>query len=310
MDILIYVGMLAVSLLALIKGADFFVDAAEKIGLSFGIPPFIIGVTIIAFGTSLPELASSIASIYKGSSEIVMSGVLGSNITNVSLVLAIVAVIGKQIPLNKNIIKVDIPLLLMSIILLWYVASDGNISIPEALLLLLSLVIFLVYSLQVENEESDIIEAKAGIKDYGLLIAGGVLVYLGAEYTIEAINKLSDIAGINKAVVGLTLLALATSLPELIVSIAAARKGKTEIAVGNVLGSNIFNTYAVVGIARLFGELKMTDTILSFSLPFAIAITGLLAFSCLSKSISRWEGLMFLVLYGFFLLELSKDALM
>lgn len=308
MELLIAVGILIGGLILLLKGADFFVDGAEQVGLSFGIPPFIIGVTIIAFGTSLPELASSVAAIYQGTSEIVMSGVLGSNIANITLVLALVAVVGKDIPLNKNIINVDIPMLLISIVLLWYIASDANISIIEACLLILALIIFLVYSLQAGGDDEKP-EGKASWREYGLLVLGGVMVYFGAEWTIEGINKLSTIVGISQDVVGQSLLALATSLPELIVSIAAARKGKTEIAVGNVLGSNVFNTYAVVGIARLFGELEITESILSFGLPYTAAITGIFAFSCLSKSISRWEGLMFLLLYAYFLIELFKGAI-
>ncbi|MEM9992295.1 MAG: calcium/sodium antiporter [Bacteroidota bacterium] len=308
MELLIAAGILVGGLVLLLKGADFFVDGAETVGLSFGIPPFIIGVTIIAFGTSLPELASSVASIYQGTSEIVLSGVLGSNITNITLVLATVAVIGKNIPLDKNILRVDIPMLVISSLLLFFVASDRAISVIEAVLLLLSLVVFLVYSLQ-SNDGNTTAGAKADWKAYALLVVGAVMVYFGAEWTIEGINKLSAIAGINQDIVGLSLLALATSLPELIVSIAAARKGKTEIAVGNVLGSNVFNTYAVVGIARLFGDLKVTDNIVEFSLPFAVAITIIFAFSCLSKGISRWEGLMYLLLYGFFLVDLFKGVM-
>ena len=307
MELLIAAGILIGGLILLLKGADFFVDSAEKVGLSFGIPPFVIGVTIIAFGTSLPELASSIAAIYQGTSEIVMSGVLGSNIANITLVLALVAVVGKNIPLNKNIINVDIPMLLVSIILLWYIAADQSVSLIEAGLLITALVIFLVYSLQSGGGE-DTTDVTAEIKDYAFLLLGGIMVYFGADWTIEGINKLSAILGISQDVVGQSLLALATSLPELIVSIAAARKGKTEIAVGNVLGSNVFNTYAVVGISRLFGELTITDSILSFGLPYTVAVTAIFAFSCLSKNISRWEGLMYLLLYAYFIIELFKGT--
>lgn len=309
MDVVLYLGIFVVSLTLLLKASDWFVVAAEKIGLSFGISPFIIGVTIVAFGTSLPELAASIAGVLDGESSVVLGNVLGSNITNVTLILGVVAVVGGTIHFQKDVMKVDMPLLITSAALLYFVVYDRRVSYFDAILLLIALIIFLAYSFKGQEEEKGERTPKVGIKTYLLVVVAGILVFVGAKYTIFAVTKLSEIAQIDPDIIALSLIALGTSLPELIVSVTAARKGRTEIAVGNVLGSNVFNTYAVMGIPRFFGELEITETALDFSLPFMVVITLLFAFMCLSKSISRWEGMLLLLLYVYFVGELLKNAL-
>lgn len=305
MDILLYFGLFVLSLGVLLKGSDWFVAAAEKIGLSFGISPFIIGVTIVAFGTSLPELASSLAAVFAGESEIVIGNVVGSNITNIALVLGIVAIVGRKIYIEKDIMSTDIPLLLTSAFLFYFIVNDQHVSVLEAIILLAALLIFLAYSFK-DGSEDEITKEAVSWKSYALLVVGGVLVYFGAEYTILAISNLSKIFGISAEIIALSLVALGTSLPELVVSISAARKGNTEIAVGNVLGSNMFNTYAVLGIPALFGNLVIPDNVVAFSIPLMIALTLLFSIMCLSKTISRWEGWMLFLIYCFFVLELFK----
>ncbi|MEM1325637.1 MAG: calcium/sodium antiporter [Bacteroidota bacterium] len=310
MPVLVYVGILIVSLAVLLKASDWFVAAAERIGLSFGISPFIIGVTIVAFGTSLPELASSIAAVLDNESSIVLGNVLGSNITNVTLILGVVAVVGGTIHFRKDVMNIDMPLLLTSAALLTFTIYDRVLSLFDAFLLLSGLVIFLVYSFRSKDEEEAEEERpKVTFKSYLIVIAASALVFFGAKYTIFAVSELAARADISPEVIALSVIALGTSLPELIVSITAARKGRTEIAVGNVLGSNIFNTYAVMGIPPFFGQVEITESALQFSLPFMIVITLLLAFMCLSKKISRWEGMMLLLFYAYFVSELLKDAI-
>ena len=296
-------GILAVALFVLVKASDFFVMAAEKIGLSLGIPPFIIGVTIVAFGTSLPELASSIASVYAGAPEIVIGNVVGSNIANISLVLGLIAVVGKEVRMNDYIMYVDIPLLIMSAFLLWFVVSDKSVDVFEAIVLLIALVIFLVHSLS-GNKDEETERSKIDWKTILILIAGGIGVKFGADYTVEGIMGVAKALEIGEGVIAQSLVALGTSLPEVFVSIAAARKGQLDMAIGNVLGSNIFNTYAVMGIPALLGTLVIPDDVLMFSLPLMIALTIILAIICITKVIGRWEGLMFLLLYAFFLVKL------
>ena len=308
MEIALYLGLFVVSLAVLLKAADWFIDSAEEIGFSLGISPFIIGVTIVAFGTSLPELATSIASVFKGKSEIVIGNVVGSNITNIALVLGLTVVVAREIKLHSLIWHVDMPFLLSSAFLLWFLVRDGEVTVFEAIIFTGALILFLVYSLKSDEGEEDLFRKKISWKSYAWLIVGGSLVWLGADYTILAIIKLSELIGVSSEVIALSLVALGTSLPEVIVSLGAARKGKTSIAVGNVLGSNIFNTFAVMGISGFFGKLHIPPGILSFSLPFMIVMTILFAVMTLSRRITRWEGIILLIFYVFYMVELfSKD---
>ncbi len=305
-EIIKYVLIFVVALAALLKASDWFVESAERIGLSFGISPFIIGVTIVAFGTSLPELASSIAGVMNGENEIVAGNVVGSNITNIVLVLGLVAIIAKRVPVDFK--TMDVPLLLGSAFILWFVLYDGNFEIWEAFLLLVCLIMFLINSFGSDDSDNEGERPSSSWKDYALLLVGGLLVWLGAKFTIDAIQGICEITGISSGFVALTLVSLGTSLPEVVVSISAARKGQSGIAVGNVIGSNIFNTYAVMGIARMFFS-PSTETpifgiepeILSFNLPMMVVLTVLLGFMSLTGKISRWEGGLFLVFYIFFL---------
>lgn len=302
-QILLTLGIFAVSLFALLKASDFFVEAAENIGLSLGIPPFIIGVTIVAFGTSLPELASSIEAVLMGDSKIVLGNVAGSNIANIALVLGLVAVVGKQVKVNEHIMNIDIPILVVSAFLMWFVVYDQRVTYFEAIVLLAALVIFLVYSLNNdEGEETE--KIKTTWKSYAILLAAGIVIKFGAEYTVNSIINLSELLGISSGKIALSLVALGTSLPEVFVSMAAIRKGKTDMAVGNILGSNIFNTYAVIGISAFVGPLEITEEMLAFSMPFMVALTLIFAIMCITKKISRWEGMMLLLFYVFFIVEL------
>ncbi|MFT5265151.1 MAG: cation:H+ antiporter [Polaribacter sp.] len=308
-DLLLYVGMFILSLAVLLKASDWFIDSAEEIGRSLGISPFIIGVTIVACGTSLPELATSVASVLAGNSEIVIGNVVGSNITNIALVLGLVAWVSKEIRLDYNIWDIDMPYLWGSAFLLYFVVSDLSVSLFEAFIFLGGVVIFLAYSFDIGDDDkgSEQEKVKASPKAYVMLLVGGVLVWLAADYTIQAISGLSAMAGIKPEIIALTAVALGTSLPEVIVSIGAARKGKTSIAVGNVLGSNIFNTYIVMAVSRFFGPLTIPASILTFSLPMMVAMTILFGMVSNNKKITRWEGVLLLLFYVFFIGETLKS---
>lgn len=303
----IQIIVFVISLVVLIKGSDWFIGAAERIGLSLGIPAFIIGVTIVAFGTSLPELATSIASIYAGESDIVIGNVVGSNITNILLVIGTVAIFVRRIPLRANIMDVDIPMLIFSSFFLFFVVLDGRFSLAEAFLFLAALVIFLIHSFSGDTEDR-LERSKVSLKDITLFLVGGVAVYLGAKYTIESLIFVANSLNIGSELIAVSLVALGTSLPEVTVSIAAARRGQTDIAVGNVLGSNIFNTYAVMAIPTFFGPLELPESITDESLPLMVGVTLIFSFLCLSRQISRWEGALLLILYLYFLINLSTQV--
>lgn len=308
MEIALYTGLFVVSLAVLLKASDWFIDAAEEIGLSLGISPFIIGVTIIAFGTSLPELATGVAAVLGNESEIVIGNVVGSNITNIALVLGLVAVVVNQIELEYNIWHIDMPYLWGSAFLLWFALSDLHFSFFEAILFLCGIIIFLGYSFKA-NQEDEVLKQKASLKSYFFLALGGILVWLGADYTILAITELSTLANISPQVISLSAVALGTSLPEVIVSLNAARKGKTSIAVGNVLGSNIFNTYVVMSIPSFFGSLEISQEMISFYIPLMIVMTILFGIMSNNKKITRWEGVVLLLFYVFYSVELFEKAL-
>jgi len=306
---ILYFLLFVLSLAVLLRASDWFIDSAEQIGLSLGVSPFIIGVTIVAFGTSLPELATSIASVLSEESEIVIGNVVGSNITNIALVLGLAAIVVGQIELEYNIWHIDMPYLWGSAFLLWFALQDFHFSLFESFLFTAGLVVFLMYSFRDQDSPEEKMERqKAGWKVYALLVLGGALVYLGASYTIFAIKKLSLIAGINPEIIALSAVALGTSLPEVIVSLNAARRGKASIAVGNVLGSNIFNTYIVMGIPSFFGELMVPPDINEMYLPLMIAMTVLFGIMANNRKITRWEGMVLIIFYLFFCAELLDGA--
>jgi cation:H+ antiporter len=304
-----YTGLFIISLGVLLKASDWFIDSAEQIGLSLGVSPFIIGVTIVAFGTSLPELATSIASVLSGESEIVTGNVVGSNITNIALVLGLAALIVDKIELEYNIWHVDMPFLWGSAFLLWFVLRDLHFSLFESLLFIIGIVVFLAYSFKSQQEPSDLERPSVNWKTYTMLLIGGAFVYLGANYTILAIRELSTFAGVDPEVIALSAVALGTSLPEVIVSLNAARRGKASIAVGNVLGSNIFNTYIVMAISSFFGELVIPPDINELYLPLMVAMTVLFGIMANNKKITRWEGLLLLMFYAFFFGQLIESAI-
>jgi len=300
--LLYFILIAAASLAGLLFCSDKFIASAEKIGLALGISPFIIGVTIVAFGTSLPELAASIASVYSGTSEIVVGNVVGSNITNILLVLGLTTIVGKRIVLDFDIWDVDMPLLIGSAFLMFFTLSDGHLSFIESLLYIAALIGFLINSVTGDQNEN-LTRHDVKAKDMLLLILGGIGVFIFAKYTIMGIEETSKLAGISPEIISLTFVALGTSLPEVVVSISAARRGKHAIAVGNVLGSNIFNSYAVMAIPSFLGELFIPQNVISFSLPFMVGVTILFGVMTMSKRIGLWEGVLLIIFYCYFLAE-------
>ncbi|MEA1926024.1 MAG: calcium/sodium antiporter [Patescibacteria group bacterium] len=316
LEIVLWIAVFVISLTVLLKASDLFTDSAEEIGLFFKLPAFIIGVTIVAFGTSLPEFVSSVFAVLGGSSEIVVGTVTGSNIANIFLILGIVAIVGKKMRLNFEILNVDLPILAASAFLMAVMAYDGKFTTAEAILSLIGLFIYLFRTIAVDekipkreqkNVEADIKRtlelgrlSNFPFKSFLMLLLGIGFIIMSAKYTIASAIELSKLFNIGKEIVGASIIAFGTSLPELAVSFAAVRRGKIEIAVGNVLGSNIFNTLGVMGVAGLFGTLVIPASILIFSLPVMLIATMLYFFVTQDKEITNWEGgflLLFYVLY-------------
>ncbi|MFQ5794978.1 MAG: calcium/sodium antiporter [Candidatus Bipolaricaulia bacterium] len=303
MDLVIWIVVLLASLTVLIKSSDYFTDCAEKIGLFLGIPAFIVGVTIVAFGTSLPELISSVLAVVRDTSEIVVGNVVGSNITNIFLILGLTAIVGQRLKVTYEITHVDLPLMVGAAFLVAVTVWDGAFTLPDALLCLAGIVIYLRYTMAARREAEDVEteEGKLDLKTLMILVASGAFIYLGANYTVESIIKLSEILDIGEEIIAVSAVALGTSLPELTVGITAARKGKPEIAIGNVLGSNIFNSFAVMGIPALFGTLTIPNSILTASLPIMLIATLLFFFVAQEKVVTKWEGWLLVIFYVFFI---------
>ena len=194
----------------------------------------------------------------------------------------------------------DIPMLFGSAFLLYFALQDFTLSTMECLIFLAALAVFLINSFKGNSDES-VVKTKTAPKDWLILLLGSVAIFLSAKYTIYALEGIATLIEIPVHIISITVVALGTSLPEVIVSITAAKKGNHGMAVGNVLGSNIFNTYAVMAIPGLMGNLTIPEDTMTFSVPFMIAATVLFGVICLSKRISRWEGYMLLIFYVFFI---------
>ncbi|MDP7457086.1 MAG: calcium/sodium antiporter [Candidatus Woesearchaeota archaeon] len=301
--------VLIVSLCVLVKESSIFTDRAEKIGLFFWLSPFIIGVTIVSIGTSLPELVSSLVAVFKGSTEIVIGNVVGSNIANICLVLALAAILAKKIKLNYSLMHVDLPLLMATSFLFALTIWDGVFSLGDALICLTAFFVYITYTVHTKKSHPDSSVKKLSADkltslDVGILLLSALFIYLGAEYTIRSVIDISTILNVGTELIAVTVVALGTSLPELAVTIDVVRKGKGEIGVGNVLGSNIFNAMAVTSIPAFFSNLVVPASILTFALPLMLMATLMLVFMTQEKEITQWEGFVLLLFYVFFIVKL------
>lgn len=315
-ELLLWGLIFAVSLATLITASRFFTNAAEVVGLALGMSPFAVGVIIVSVGTSLPELIAAVVAISKGSSEIVSGNVIGASVSNLFFVLALSALFAKQrIELGDQYILIDLNYLLGAAFLLSLMMIDGVITLSEGALGLGAYVAYTFYLLRESNTEQDILlnesvkeagaKGKVRPQDVGILVASGVFIYLGANYTIEALEHIAEALEISKAIVSVTVLSIGTTLPEAVISATAARQGKGEIAVGNILGSCIFNSLAITGIGTFVGAITVPPEVLRLPLPVYGVGALLFYLLTLDKRISRWEGLLFLVIYALFILKVA-----
>jgi len=307
---LIQIVIFVVALAGLLMAAKFFTDAAEKIGLYFKFPSFVIGIFIVGIGTSLPELVSGILSVNKNASEILSGNIIGANISNILLITGLaVALNRKSISLGSTYIYIDLHFLIGAIFFFYMIAYDGIIVWNEAFIGILMFLVYSVYLIRNNTTTdagiSETAPAQFPFKDLGLLLLAGVGIYFGADYTVASLEQIALALSIPPAIIALTLLSLGTTLPELAVNISAIKAGKAEMAMGNVLGSCIFNTLAIPGITSLIGNINVPANLLGFSLP-VMAGCGLLFYLLTQdKKISVWEGLMLVLLYVLFMLKIA-----
>lgn len=304
MVLLFWIIIFIISLAVLVKAADYFTDYSEKVGLALGIPSFIIGVTIVSIGTSLPELASSLAAVFQGQTEIVVANAVGSNVANILLVIGIAALFARKLVVKRDLINLDAPLLACVTGLSFFIIWDGKVIWIEAIFLVLSYLIYVLYTVYAHDHIEKKTKRKFKIKYLLFVLISGFFIYLGAKYTIDSVINISGILRISSSIIALTVIAIGTSLPELIVSVSAARKGRYEMALGNVFGSNIFNLAVVIGIPAFIKDLEISVDTIFIAVPFLLLATLLYIISGISRKIHNWEGAMYLIIYGLFIVKL------
>lgn len=318
MEVVLQVFLLAAGFTMLIKGADFFVDGSSGIASKFGIPQLVVGLTIVAMGTSAPEAAVSISAALKGNEGITIGNVAGSNILNILIILGLTAFLAKKVvPVAPTTIKYEMPFMIaIMLILLWMGYAGNEISRLEGAGLWAVFLLYLVYLLKMakkgvgeksEGDEGETLgEGDKKEKSMAVLLlftaAGLVLIVTGSSVTVDAATAIARIIGLSERFIGLTIVALGTSLPELFTSVSAAGKGNADIAIGNIVGSNIFNILFVVGTSALITPVAFES---KFIADFIVAVAAgvlLWIFSFNGKSLNRVEGGLLLLGYlGYFI---------
>ena len=292
----------------LVKGADIFVDGASSVAKKMRIPAFVIGLTIVAFGTSAPELAVSITAAMKGSNDIAIGNVVGSNIFNTLVVLGASAAI-TPIVVDKGMIKKDYPLSIFAAVLLGILAMDTvffkaetmTLGRVDGIILLIAFAGFMYMTVKagLENrtEEDEENEAMPIMKSLIFIVLGLVGIVIGGDVSVEGAKEIARFFGLSEAIIGLTIVALGTSLPELVTSVIAARKGESDIAVGNVIGSNIFNVFLILGVSATILPMTISSTYL-YDMIMLIAVMVLTYLPIAkTKKVSRGMGITMVLVY-------------
>jgi cation:H+ antiporter len=297
----------------LILAARLFTRSSEAIGLALGMSQFAVGVLIVSVGTSLPELVASLVAVGRGTSQIVAGNVLGANVSNLLLVLGAVAIAApRALRLGEHYLFIDLHFLVASAFLIALSMWDGRVGRGEAVFLVLAYSLYVVYLLRAGRPASSTAggtrSTRPGLRPLDLVLAAAAAaaIYLAARLTITSLEAIATGLDVPPAVIAVTLLSLGTTLPELVVSAVAARHGKSDVAVGNILGSCIFNSLAVTGLAALVGPLEVPLEIVTLPLP--VFVGGALLFYLLTqdKRVSGWEGALLVLLYGFFAVKVVR----
>jgi cation:H+ antiporter len=325
MNLMTFVS-LAAGLVLLVLGAEGLVRGSSRLAAILGIPPLIIGLTIVAYGTSAPEMAVSVMSSYAGKADIAVGNVIGSNIFNILFILGISALVAPLV-VTRQLIRSDVPIMIGVSILMLVFGLDGKISRVDGIILFVGGIVYtlsLIYqgSKQKNNNEDDEFVKEYGhaetisplvwVKNLGFIVGGLALLVLGSRWLVDTAITIARSLGVSELLIGLTIVAAGTSLPELATSVVATIRGERDIAVGNVLGSNIFNILAVLGLSAIVSPngIDFSAAIVRFDAPVAIAV----AFACLpifysGSRINRGEGLLFLAYYAAYTIYLIMDSI-
>jgi cation:H+ antiporter len=313
----------ALGLTALVAGAEALVRGASKIALSLGVSSLVVGLTIVAFGTSAPEVAVSVGAALGGAPDIAIGNVVGSNVFNVLFILGVSALIA-PLAVHSQLIRQEVPIMIGASLLLLVVVLDGRLGRTDALLLIVLLDVYTVFLIRQSRAESKEIrdEYESGLRRDGgwdghwavqaLLIVGGLaLLVLGSKWLVDASVAFARAMGVSDLVIGLTIIAAGTSMPEVATSVMAAIRGERDIAVGNVVGSNTFNVLGCLGLSGLASSdgLAIAPAVMNFDIWVMIAV----ALACLpvfvsGREIGRGKGLLFLAYYAAYVAYLVLDA--
>jgi len=305
-----YVIYLIAGLFLLYYGAEYLVRGSSSIAYSFGMKKMVVGLTIVALGTSMPEFVVSLKGVLSNADSISVGNIVGSNLANILLVLGITCVIN-PVSAQKRTVIVDMPFLILITVLFIIFCYDGMLTAKDSTILLVLFLGYMVYQIVNSKDKSvnqnDIKEMEKGrlIKNSIYSILGIIGLVLGGNFTVKGAVELAQILGVSNLIIGLTVVAIGTSLPELFTSVIAAIKGEHEISIGNVIGSNLFNIAFVLGVVPLIAPMKISAKVIAFDNWFMLGITILLGiFVFIRKEISRWQGVVLLLLYMFFILNL------
>jgi len=306
MSLILAVLLLIIGFILLTKGADYFIENSASFAEEKGISPHVVGVTIVAFGTSLPELLVSIISISQGYNDLALGNIVGSNISNIGLVLSVSTFI------FYYVLKTDISpdddanndsyVMLLAVLLLYFFATDRLISQTEGALFF-SLYIIYIFWLY-KRTKGDEVSSDESKTSYIFLIGGLIALLIGARLTVDSAVEIALAIGIDEIVIGLSVVAVGTSLPELAGTISAARMGHKEIAVGNVIGSNIANIFLVMGVLSLIKTIKVEDFVVEKTLPLLIILT-IVTFGLIRFTLNRLSGSLLFAFFLFFIYQLT-----
>jgi cation:H+ antiporter len=315
MEMAIQLLLLVAGFVMLVKGADLFVDGASGIATKFGIPQLVIGLTIVAMGTSAPEAAVSITAAFGGSADITIGNIVGSNILNILIILGISALV-YPLAIQKSTLIVDIPVVLLATAVLYLLGFDGNISRIDAMIMLVIFAAYLSYLFIGAKKEASLQKAENtdaeenAAKEISLLkasiftVIGLALIIGGSNFVVNSATAIAKALGLSQRFIGLTIVALGTSLPELFTSVTAALKKNSDIAIGNVVGSNIFNLLFIVGLSGVIIPVPFAEGFRFDMIVSGVAAAALLLFCLPKKKLPRFAGAIMLVGYALYFMKI------
>lgn len=315
MEMAIQLLLLVAGFVMLVKGADLFVDGASGIATKFGIPQLVIGLTIVAMGTSAPEAAVSITAAFGGSADITIGNIVGSNILNILIILGISALV-YPLAIQKSTLIVDIPVVLLATVVLYLLGFDGNISRIDAVIMLVIFAAYLSYLFIGAKKEASLQKAENtdaeenAAKEISLLkasiftVIGLALIIGGSNFVVNSATAIAKALGLSQRFIGLTIVALGTSLPELFTSVTAALKKNSDIAIGNVVGSNIFNLLFIVGLSGVIIPVPFAEGFRFDMIVSGVAAAALLLFCLPKKKLPRFAGAIMLLGYVLYFMKI------